>query len=183
MESNFGFRCISSELAVRCFPRLQNNWGNLSFGVRKRRASLGRELANSPSHLGHCFNVAHCEHLLEISGEQKIKRPTGHHAQLFRQAWQFEEIDRPPHEPCEESGKIHAQDRCDPGVMPNGRQLPERLERKGFHAPAEDCGFYVLRGDQSLPQTMLRCRRVGGLVRRPETPPTVEVGSDPRETE
>jgi hypothetical protein len=26
---------------------------------------LGHEPENSPSHLGHCFNVAHCEHLLE----------------------------------------------------------------------------------------------------------------------
>src|SRR5437899_12001223 len=43
--------------------------------------------------------------------------------------------------------------RCDA----NRRQLPERRERKAFHAPAEDCGFDVLRGDQSLPQTMLRC--------------------------
>ena len=37
-----------------------------------------------------------------------------------------------------------------------------KRERKGFHALAEDCGFDVLRGDQSLPQTVLRVRRVAG---------------------
>ena len=69
--------------------RERNNWGRHAPSERSRRAALGHEPANSPRHLSQRFNVAHCEHLLQISGEQKIERPTGHHAQLFRQAWQF----------------------------------------------------------------------------------------------
>src|SRR5438552_3751809 len=123
MDSNFRFSPApagSSELILWRSPSLQEDWGRPALSERSRRASFGHELANSPGHLGHRFNVADREDLLQISGEQKIKRPTGHHAQLFRQARQFEEIDRSPHEPCEESGKLYSEDRCDPGVKFSG---------------------------------------------------------------
>src|SRR5438552_13541871 len=61
MDSNFRFSPApagSSELFLWRSPSLQEDWSRPALSERSHRASFGHELANSPGHLGHRFNVA-----------------------------------------------------------------------------------------------------------------------------
>jgi hypothetical protein len=63
----------------------------------------------SPREIATVWEVMHCANVL---GEKKVKGPVECHTNLFVQAGQFAEVNRPPHPPGEESGKIETKDAC-----------------------------------------------------------------------
>src|SRR5206468_12982871 len=64
--------------------------------------------ANSTRQVTYRFYIAQSDHLLDVSGDQKIERPSHHHSQLLRQPRQFHQIHSPPKHPRDKAGKFYS---------------------------------------------------------------------------
>src|SRR5439155_4754283 len=66
--------------------------------------------------------------LRDVAREEEIERPVERDAELADEAGQLREIDRAPHEPCDEAGELHAEDLGDRASLPERCEDAERLE-------------------------------------------------------
>ena len=78
-----------------------------------------------PIEIAALIEVMHCANVL---GEEQVQCPVKCHTNLFIQAGQFAEVNRPPHPPCEEAREIETKDprhthpAADRSQQPNGSE-------------------------------------------------------------
>src|SRR5271166_1187747 len=59
----------------------------------------------------------------DVLGEEEIKRPVNHHAELFLRARELREVDRSPHPPRQKAGEAQAEDLRDARAAPDCCEL------------------------------------------------------------
>ena len=65
------------------------------------------------------MTVREVVHRANVLGKDKVKRPVECYTNLFVKAGQFAQVNRPPHPPSHETGKIETEDARHPGSTTN----------------------------------------------------------------
>src|SRR5437588_2240324 len=103
-----------------------------SHAIQMSRVALTRRRHLLLHHLHRCRRrmvlLLHVQELTQVFRKEEVKRPVERDAHLLLHTRKLRQIDRSPHPPRDEPGKVKAKDISHARTMPDRRELPDGLE-------------------------------------------------------